>query len=131
MSGLFSGRLDFVSNKKDFDFDLTFYEQTTKGEYAFLGEYWARASYVGNLSRRRLLKPGKRHHLDFTSVRLMSHQLLAGSRLVAVLSIIKGPGRQINYGTGNDVSDETIQDAKTPLEVKWYGGSYIDFPIGK
>jgi len=31
-----------------------------------------------------------------------------GSRVLAVLSVIKEPGRQINYGTGKDVSDETI-----------------------
>ena len=83
-----------------------------------------RASYVGDLSHRRLLTPGKRCHLDFQGVRLMSRQLRQGSRVAAVLSVIKEPGRQINYGTDQDVSDENIRDAGTPLDIKWYAASY-------
>jgi uncharacterized protein len=59
----------------------------------------------------------------------MSCQLQQGSRLVVVLSIIKERGRQINYGTGKDVSDETIHDANQPLNVKWFDDSYIDVPV--
>jgi len=129
MSGLFSGRLDFVANKKDFDFEIDLYELTTTGEYVQLAPYWARASYVGHLSERRLLVPGKLERIDFKSVRLMSRQLQAGSRVVLVLSVIKTPERQINYGTGKDVSDETIQDNKSPLEIKWLGESYVDLPV--
>lgn len=131
LSGLFSGQLDFVTNKKDFDFEIDLYELTPQGDYVQLAPYWARASYVGDLTRRRLLTPGKRERLDFRSVRLMSRQLQQGSRVVAVISVIKESGRQINYGTGKDVSDETIRDAKTPLEIKWYGGSYLDLPVGR
>ena len=36
---------------------------------------------------------------------------------------------QINYGTGKDVSDESILDAKEPLEVKWFNDSYIEIPV--
>lgn len=129
LSGLFSGRLDFIVNKKDFDFQIVLYELTPKGEYVQLSPYWARASYVGDLSHRRLLIPGKRQRLDFESMRLMSRQLQPGSRVVALLSIIKETGRQINYGTGKDVSDETITDAKEPLHIKWFGDSFIDVPV--
>jgi putative CocE/NonD family hydrolase len=129
LSGLFSGQLDFITNKKDFDFQVALYEQTPKGEYFQLAPYWARASYVGDFSHRRLLTPGKRQRLRFTSIRLMSHQLQQGSRLVVVLSVIKEPERQINYGTGRDVSDESIKDATAPLEIKWYSESYIEVPI--
>ena len=52
-----------------------------------------------------------------------------GSRLVVVLSIIKQADMQINYGTGKDVSDESIADATVPLQIKWFGGSFIDVPI--
>jgi hypothetical protein len=129
MSGLFSGELDFITNKTDFDFEIDLYEMTPNGDYIQLAPYWARASFVGDLSHRRLLAPGKRQHLNFQAVRLLSRQLEAGSRLVAVLRIIKQPGRQINYGTGKEVSDETVQDAKVPLEIKWYGASYVDVPV--
>jgi hypothetical protein len=36
---------------------------------------------------------------------------------------------QINYGTGKDVSDEDISDAKVPLQIKWYGDTYVKIPI--
>jgi hypothetical protein len=129
LSGLFSGRLDFLGNKKDFDFEIDLYEQTPKGEYVQLTSYWTRASYIGDSSRRRLLTPGKRQRLDFQSRRLMSRQLQPGSRVVAVLNVIKGSGRQINYGTGKDVSDEIIADAKEPLQIKWFSDSYIVLPV--
>ena len=61
----------------------------------------------------------------------MSRQMSAGSRLVVLLHVIKEPERQINYGTGKDVSNETIADAGAPLQIKWYGDSYIDFPVGR
>ena len=59
----------------------------------------------------------------------MSRQLKAGSRVVAVLSIVKEPGREINYGTGKEVTDESIADAQTPLQISWFGGSYLDLPV--
>lgn len=129
ISGLFSGRLDFVANKKDFDFEIDLYELTPQGKYVQLSEYWTRASYMHDRTHRKLLVPGKRQQVDFSSIRLMSRQLQADSRLVAVLSFIKEPGRQINYGTGKDVSDETIRDADVPLEIQWFGDSELTIPM--
>jgi uncharacterized protein len=131
LSGLFSGQLNFVANKKDFDFEIDLYELTPKGDDVQLAPYWVRASYVGDLTHRRLLESGKRQHLDFQSVRLMSRQLQQGSRIVAILRVVKELGRQINYGTGKDVSEETIQDSGNPLEIKWYTDSYLGLPIGR
>ena len=45
-----------------------------------------------------------------------------------LLNINKSPYEQINYGTGKDVSDESIGDATTPLKVRWYNDSYIKVP---
>jgi uncharacterized protein len=59
----------------------------------------------------------------------MSSRFEPGSRLVVVLSVIKESGREINYGSGKPVVDETIKDAGTSLEIKWYGGSYLDLPV--
>ena len=61
----------------------------------------------------------------------MSRQLQEGSRIVAVLRVIKEPGRQINYGTGENVSTETVQNAKAPLGIHWYSDSYLDLPVGR
>lgn len=129
LSGLFAGRLDFITNKRDFDFQVTLYQLTPRGEYFQLSYYWSRASYVRDLSRRRLLMPGQRQQLDFTSGRLTSRRFEPGSRLVVLLSILKQSGAQINYGTGKDVSDETIADAKEPVKVQWFGDSFIEVPI--
>jgi len=33
---------------------------------------------------------------------------------------------EVNYGTGRDVSDESIADAKEPLRLTFRGDSYLD-----
>jgi putative CocE/NonD family hydrolase len=129
ISGLFSGRLDFIANKKDMDFQIGLYELTPKGEYFQLSYYWTRASYALDLSQRHLLTPGLRQKLDFESRRLTSRKFQPGSRLVVLLSSIKQPDVQINYGTGKDVSDETLADAKEPLKIEWFSDSFIDIPV--
>jgi uncharacterized protein len=129
LSGLFSGRLDFIANKKDLDFSIELYELTARGEYVALSFYKARASYVWDRGHRQLLTPGQRQRLDFKSGRLTSRRFQPGSRLVVVLSVNKWPGAQINYGTGKDVSDETIADGREPLKIKWFAGSFIDVPV--
>jgi len=48
-----------------------------------------------------------------------------------VLGINKRPDREINYGTGHDVSEESIADGKIPLKISWYNDSYIDIPVRK
>ncbi len=131
MSGLFSGRLEFTTNKKDFDLNISLYELTSKSDYVLLSMYWTRASAVGDLAHRRLLTPGKRERLDFKSVRLMSRRIEPGSRIVLLINIIKQPDMQINYGTGKDVSDETITDVGEPLRIRWSGDSFIDIPTRK
>ncbi len=129
VSGLLSGRLELIANKKDFDFNITPYELTADGRCFQLAPYSSRASYAGSLEHRRLLTPGAVERLDFQSgLRMISRRLGAGSRLVIVLSIVKNPGQQINYGTGGDVSDESVADAGDPLTIRWLGRSYVDFP---
>lgn len=129
VSGLFSGHFAFITNKRDFDFNVQLYELTPKGEYVALPPYWSRASYVRDLTQRHLLTPGKRQELDFRSMRLMSRQFQAGSRLVLVLGVLKQSGMQINYGSGKDVSDESVSDAGEPLSIDWMGDSFIEIPV--
>ncbi len=130
VTGLLSGHLELVANKKDFDFGIALYELSTVGQYYQLQAYTSRASHVASVSDRWLLTPGKRERLDFASnLRMMSRRVGAGSRLVMVLSVVKNPRQQINYGTGKDVNDESVADAGEPLTIRWFGGSYIDVPI--
>jgi len=48
---------------------------------------------------------------------------------VVVIGPIKGPGQQINYGSGKEVNDETVKDAGAPLEIRLLSSSYIALPI--
>jgi hypothetical protein len=129
LSGLFSGHLEVVTNKRDFDLSVALFELTPGGEYVQLAPVQLRASHARDLATRRLLTPGVRQTLDFRAVRLMSRRLARGSRIVAVLGPIKQPGQQINYGSGKAVSDETIADAGEPLEIRWLATSFLDLPI--
>jgi uncharacterized protein len=132
-SGLFSGRLDFEVNKMDLDLNITLYELLANGDYVrlFGPTYEVRASYAQDRTHRHLLKAGERQKLVFKSERLTSRQLQAGSRIALVLSIGKRPDREINYGTGGDVSEESIADGKIPIKIRWYSDSYIDIPVHK
>jgi putative CocE/NonD family hydrolase len=130
ISGLLSGSLELVANKKDFDFSITLYELMADGRYFQLPPYITRASHVESLTERRLLTPGKVERLKFASgLRMMVRRVSAGSRIVMVLSVIKNQQQQINYGTGKDVNDESISDAGEPLVMRWSSASYIDVPI--
>jgi uncharacterized protein len=52
-----------------------------------------------------------------------------GSKLVIIFGVNKSKFWQVNYGTGKDVSEECIEDAKEPIEIKWYNDSYIQIPV--
>ena len=129
ISGLMSGHLELITNKRDFDFMVTLYERMPDGHYFQLPPFTSRASHTASLEQRKLLTPGKLERLDWKSrIRMVSRKVSAGSRLVVVLSIVKNSGQQINYGTGKDVSDESIADAGEPLRIQWLPASYLDLP---
>jgi predicted acyl esterase len=131
ISGLVSGKLEFIANKKDFDASITLFEQMPDGKYFQLSHQWIRMSYAADRTRRNLLVPGKREQISFESNRLTSKLFSKGSRIVAVIAIIKNPSTQINYGTGKDVSSESIADVKEPLRIRWLPGTRIEIPIAR
>ncbi|WP_293309282.1 CocE/NonD family hydrolase [Pedobacter sp. UBA5917] len=129
VSGKLQGALKAIINKKDMDVGLSLYEITPEGEYFQLSYFLGRASYAKDMSKRELLIPGKLASIPFYRSRMFSKQLKKGSRLLLVLNINKNPFSQINYGTGKDVSKETVKDAGAPLEIEWSTGSYIDLGL--
>jgi len=130
LSGSFHGALEVAINKKDFDCTILLYEQTADGQFFSLSlPYVGRASLSKDIEKRQLLTPNEKTSFSFTNVRMTSRRISKGSRIVVVLNGIKHPFYQINYGTGKDVSDETIADAKEPLMIKWYNDSFIKMPI--
>jgi len=131
VSGLFSGELEVIANKKDFDFSVTLFELTSAGEYFHLSNLWQRASHARSRTARTLLRPGRATRVPFAAGRLTSRLFQPGSRLVAVIAVIKQPTAQINYGTGKEVSDETIADAGEPLRLRFSTRTFINVPVGK
>jgi predicted acyl esterase len=117
ISGLFAGHLDFKSNKRSFDCEVDLYALSKSGDYFALAPWWRR------------VRGGP---VDFESMRLMSHLLQPGDRVVAVLRVLKDLGRQLNLGGARDVSDQgAAQDAGEPLRVTWRSGTHIDLPVAK
>jgi predicted acyl esterase len=129
VDGLFNGHLEVTINKRDFDLSVQFYELTGDGRYLDLASYLGRASYARDRSVRQLLTPGQAHVLEFQSQTVTARRLAAGSRIVAVIAVPKLPALQINYGTGRDVSDESIADAGAPLRIHFAAGSYLELGV--
>lgn len=131
VNGSFEGEIKASINKKDMDIGVVLYEVLPNGEYFHLSYFLGRASYAKDITTRNLLVPNKIESIPFTNTRLVSKQLSKGSRLLVVINVNKNAYSQLNYGTGKDVSDETIKDAKEPLKIKWYNDSFVKIPIWK
>ena len=119
------------ANKKDIDVELQLYEKTAKGQYFALSNNIQRASLAKDRTKRQLLTPNKIETIDIEQTFIISKELEKGSSIVIVLGANKNPNWEVNYGTGKNVSDETIADAKEPLQIKWYSDSTITIPILK
>jgi putative CocE/NonD family hydrolase len=130
VAGRLRGELDFTINKYDVDLVVMLYEVRADGAYVKLFEpaFAFRASYARDRVRRRLLRAGVRERLPFQSERMMGRQLQAGSRLMMTIAVNQRPDQQINYGAGNDVSEESLQDAGAPLRIRWHEGTFIEVP---
>lgn len=74
---------------------------------------------------------GRIETIPFSRTRMTSRRLSKGSRLVVLLDVNKNSFAQLNYGTGKDVSDESIADATPPLRVRWRNDSLIVVPFSK
>ncbi len=128
ISGSFTGELAVIINKKDFDLGVTVYEAMPGGKLFHLGYAIQRASYAEDPTDRKLLKPGKLQVVKFETT-MVSRQMLPGSRLLVLVDAIKNPSAQVNYGTGKDVSDESVKDAGDPLKIEIQGGSFFEIPL--
>jgi putative CocE/NonD family hydrolase len=130
LNGSFHGQFNVTINKKDFDATVILFEQTKEGQFfAVTLPYVGRSSFVRNPEKRNLLTPNVKTSIPFNKARMTSKKISKGSRLVVVINIIKEPFTEINYGSGKNVSEETILDAKEPLIIKWHNDSFINIPI--
>ena len=107
--------LDFTINKYDVDLVVRLYELRSNGEYVKLFDpaYAFRASYARDRVHRRLLMAGVRQQLPFQSEQMAG----TGCKRAAAWSSRSGSTSAptaVNYGSGKDVSEESIEDAQAP-----------------
>ena len=131
ISGAATASIVASINKKDMDIAFDLYEQTADGKYLALVTNLQRASYAKDNTKRMLLAPGYVHTIEMNRTYITCRQIQKGSRIIVVIGVNNNPQWQINYGTGKDVSDETIKDAAIPMQIKWYNNSCIKIPILK
>jgi predicted acyl esterase len=129
VDGTCSGEIKAIINKKDMDIGVVLYEVMPNGELFHLSYFLGRASYAHDMTTRNLFTPAKVESIPFDRTRMVSRRLSKGSRLLIMLNVNMNPFAQINYGTGKDVSDENISDAKEPLRIQWLTDSYVKIPI--
>lgn len=129
ISGLFSGRLRFIANQRDLDLVVSIHEEMASGEVFELASWLQRASYAKDRGRRQLLQPGRVQQLDFQAQRLVSRRLAPGSRLLLSVGVAKQRDLQLNYGSGKEVSSETLADARQPLRLQLLAGSWVELPV--
>lgn len=131
ITGALRANLVMECNKKDLDIVIQLYEKRPDGTYFALSNNIQRASLAKDSTKRQLLKPNVIEYIPVNTNFLACKQLQKGSQIVILLGVNKNQDWQINYGTGKDVSDESIKDATVPLKIKWYGSSTIELPILK
>lgn len=124
-------QLELLTDKWDLDLTIGLYEKLAGGQYLRLYSpaYEQRASYARNRRLRQVLKRGVLQRLTLRGARLLARRVEAGSRLVLVLGVKKRPDEEIDYGSGKDVSQESIADGRHPLTIRWYGSSSLDIPV--
>ena len=127
LSGLFSGQLEFITNKRDFEFQISLYELTPNGDYVLSSTYSTLPTPPGALAVRAPLQPRIRQHRDYESACFPRRLIQNGSRLVVLIAILKPP--EANSATRREVSDSTTGDQNEPLKISWYGDSYIELRV--
>lgn len=131
INGAFEANINLRINKKDVDLSLKLYEVTNEGHFFLLSDFVGRASYLKDNSSRTLLHPDKKQNINIFNTKFVSKRLKKGSRILLLISVNKTPYWQINYGTGKDVSDETILDGKKPLLIDLFNDSYLILPTNQ
>lgn len=127
--GTFSGELKLRINKRDVDYSVSLYEWMPDGRVMQLSHHVGRASHARDATRRQLLVPGEWTVLTFERTRMTARRMASGSRLLVVVDVLKDARHQVNMGTGKDVSDESIADARQPLVIEWHPDSIVRVPL--
>ena len=129
LAGDFRGVLEFTVNKRDVDVAIGVYERNAENEYLDLAWWLQRASYNADRRQRHLLQAEMPQRLVVKDSRVIGRKLTKGSRIVVTLGVVKQPDRQLNMGSGKEPSTESIEDAGSPLEIRWNSSSCLEFGV--
>ena len=128
LSGFFSGQLEFITNKQDFDFQISLYELTPNGDYVLSSIYSTQTIPPRARAVREPIQQKIRQYRDYASACFPKRLIQNGSRLVVLLTITK-PHDDASSVARRDVSDSTLGDPNEPLKISWYGDSYIQLRV--
>jgi uncharacterized protein len=98
---------------EDCDLKILYYEITPDGKSYPLSSQYQRMSYHHDRTKRSLLSEGKVYRFTFDNSYFIGKRIAKGSKIRFVVSVINSAALQKNYGSGKDVSKETIKDART------------------
>ncbi len=128
LSGFFSGRLELITNKPDFDFQLALYELTSAGDFILSSSYTTQSPRADNLKHHAPLQTGIRQYRDFESACFARRVVQNGSRLVVLIRTFRPtPSADPSVRRYAD-SASTVGDNE-PLKVGWYGDSYVELRV--
>ncbi|RAW02184.1 CocE/NonD family hydrolase [Pseudochryseolinea flava] len=119
-----------VKGIKDADVEVRYYEVTTEGKSYELSVVAQRLSLIDD-KRSVLLDEGRVREFHFDNAYFMAKRIAKGSFVRVTVRIINEAGFQKNYGSGKNVSTESIKDAKQgALNIHFgrKGGSSILLP---
>lgn len=129
LSGSFIANIVASINKKDFDILIDLYELMPNGKYLALSRNIQRVSYAKDKTVRTLLHPNKIETIKLENTFITCKKIEKGSKLIAIIGVNKNQNWEINYGTGKEVSQEDMNDAKVPMKIKWFNSSFLNLKI--
>ncbi len=121
LNGTITADLYLSLSAPDADIMLSWWEKDAEGKLWPLSQTVQRLSYCFDKSRRILWEKDKIYHVTLNNAYWMAKQMKKGSRLIMTVSPLADKGWEKNYGSGKNVSTETIQDGR-PVELKIYTG---------
>ncbi len=132
LNGTITADLYASLSSPDADLLLSWWEEDADGKLWPLSQMVQRLSYCFDITKRVLWTKDKVYHINLNNGWWMCKQIKKGSKLVMTVSPSSDTDFQKNYGSGKDVSTETLKDGR-PIIFKIYTGdkflSHINIPV--
>lgn len=134
ISGFFELSAWIAIDQPDTDFSASVYEILADGRSILLSNDLLRARYRESAREPKLIRTKAPLRYDFERFMFVSRLVSRGSRLRLVIAPVNSMYQQKNYNTGGEVSEETIEDARTVVVTLYHDRSRpsaLYVPIGQ